>query len=256
MFDSHCHLTADPFAQDLDPVLERARAAGLSGLVCIASTPSDAQDALALARTHQGVWCTAGLHPHEAAAAADGWEDELAALLAEPEVVAVGECGLEFHYDVGPKDRQLEVLHRQVGLAQGADLPLVIHSRDADAEMIQLLQALPPGVRGVLHCFTGGEALLEAGLQADWYVSFSGIITFKRFTDQDLVRRVPGDRILVETDAPYLAPVPFRGRRNEPAHVVHTARAAAAMRGEDEEEFAARVTRNARAFYRLPDATV
>lgn len=256
MFDSHCHLTADRFDDDLDPVLERAKAAGLEGLVCIASTPADARRALHLARTHQGLWCTAGLHPHEASGAADGWMDDLAGLLAEPEVVAVGECGLEFHYDVGPKDRQLEALQLQIRLAQAAELPLVIHSRDADEEMIRILDDLPDGVRGVLHCFTGGEALLEAGLEADWYVSFSGIVTFKRFAGQEIVRRVPGNRILVETDAPYLAPVPFRGKRNEPAHVVHTARAVAAMRGEDEVEFARRVTRNARAFYRLPDAAV
>ena len=252
MFDSHCHLTADPFAEDLGPVLERARIAGLDGLVCIASNPEDAREALAVARDHDGVWCTAGLHPHEAADARDGWLEDLAALLAEPEVVAVGECGLEFHYDVGPKDRQLEVLHHQIRLAESTDLPLVVHSRDADEEMIRLFEGLPEGVRGVLHCFTGGTALLEAALEADWFVSFSGIVTFKRFAGQELVRRVPDDRILVETDAPYLAPVPFRGKRNEPAHVVHTARAVAAMRGEDEGRFAERVTRNARAFYRLP----
>jgi TatD DNase family protein len=251
MFDSHCHLTADAFDPDRDAVLARAREAGIEGVVCIASTPGDARAALALARSHDWLRATAGLHPHEASQAPEGWLEELDALLSEPEVVAVGECGLEFHYDVGPRKRQLEVLEAQIGLAEAHGLPLVVHSRDADDEMVGVLKTLPAGVRGVLHCFTGGDALLEAGLAADWYVSFSGIATFKRFTGQDQVRRVPGDRILVETDAPYLAPVPFRGKRNEPAHVVHTARALAAMRGEEEEDFAARVTRNAREFYRL-----
>lgn len=251
MFDSHCHLTADAFDPDRGLVLDRAWEAGLEGLVSIASTPEDAGRALALAQAHDGVWCTAGLHPHEAVRAGEGWVDEVAALLSRPEVVAVGECGLEFHYDVGPRERQLEVLGAQIELAEAHDLPLVVHSRDADEDMIRVLEGLPPGVRGVLHCFTGGDGLLDAGLAADWYVSFSGIATFKRFSAQEQVRRIPGDRILVETDSPYLAPTPFRGKRNEPGHVPLVARALAAMRGESEGDFAARVTRNARAFYRL-----
>lgn len=251
MFDSHCHLTADAFEPDRESVLDRAWAAGLEGVVSIGSTPQDARRALALAKASDRLWCTAGLHPHEVMRAGEGWAEEVEALLPQPEVVAVGECGLEFHYDVGPRERQLEVLQLQIELAEAHDLPLVVHSREADEEMIQVLDELPAGVRGVLHCFTGGDGLLDAGLAADWYISFSGIVTFKRFSGQDQVRRVPGDRILVETDSPYLAPTPFRGKRNEPGHVVHTARALAAMRGEPEGDFAARVTRNARAFYRL-----
>ena len=220
-------------------------------MVSIASHPADAREALVLARRTPGVWCTAGLHPHEAATARPGWVEEVASLLAEPEVVAVGECGLEFHYDVGPRERQIEVFLAQIRLADATGLPLVVHSRDADEDMTAFLRDLPPGVRGVLHCFTGGDELLDAGLDAGWYVSFSGIVTFKRFDGHERVRRVPDDRILVETDSPYLAPVPFRGKRNEPAHVIHTARAVAAMRGEDEAEFFERVTRNARAFYGL-----
>ncbi|HSM04875.1 MAG TPA: TatD family hydrolase [Longimicrobiales bacterium] len=254
-FDSHCHLTAEAFDADRDEVLERARAAGVVGMVCVASTPTDADAARALARDHADVWATAGVHPHEAGKAAGGRVDEVAARLDDPRVVAVGECGLEFHYDVAPRAVQLAVLEAQVELAARHDLPLVIHSRDADEDMIAVLRGLPEGVRGVLHCFTGGDALLDAALDADWYVSFSGIATFKRFAEGHQVRRVPEHRILVETDSPYLAPVPYRGKRNEPAHVVHTTRALAEMRGEAPGTFGERVARNARALYRLGGET-
>jgi TatD DNase family protein len=253
-FDSHCHLTAAVFREDRDAVLARARQAGVAGMVCIASTPADAEEALELARAHPDVWATAGVHPHEAGQVEPGWEGEVERLLTHPRVVAVGECGLDFHYDFGPREAQFRVLDTQVEMAARHDLPLVIHSRSADPEMIAVLRSLPAGVRGVLHCFTGGDALLEAGLEADWYVSFSGITTFKRFDGADQIRRVPEDRILVETDAPYLAPVPFRGKRNEPAHVVHTTRRVAEIRGVDPEDFARTVAGNARTFYRLEGA--
>lgn len=252
-FDSHCHLTADAFQEDREAVLERARAAGVTGMVCIASTPGDAAGALALARTHPDLWSTAGLHPHEAGEAPEGWEAAVRELLPHPRVVAVGECGLDFHYDFAPRRAQLAVLETQVELAAEFDLPLVIHARDADEEMISVLRDLPDGVRGVLHCFTGGDELLETGLAAGWYVSFSGIVTFKRFDTPEQVRRVPADRILVETDSPYLAPVPHRGKRNEPAFVNLTAHRVAEIRGEDPARFARQVDANARTFYRLPD---
>jgi TatD DNase family protein len=250
-FDSHCHLTAEAFDADRDEVLHRARAAGVAGMVCVASTPQDADAARDLAGRNADVWATAGVHPHESGSLAGDWVAEVSERLEDPRVVAVGECGLEFHYDVAPRSVQLAVLDAQVELAEAHDLPLVLHSRDADEDMIGVIRGLPRGVRGVLHCFTGGDALLDAALEADWHVSFSGIVTFKRFDGGERVQRVPGDRILVETDSPYLAPVPHRGRRNEPAHVIHTTRTVAAIRGEDPDAFGARVVRNARAFYRL-----
>lgn len=250
-FDSHCHLTSERFQDDRGDVLARARAAGVAGMVCIASTPEDAWDAVALADAEPDVWATAGVHPHEAGNVGEGWQETVASLLVHPRVVAVGECGLDYHYDYGPRAAQLQVLAAQVTLARRFDLPLVIHSRSADEDMIRILEDLPDGVRGVLHCFTGGDELLEAGLERDWYVSFSGIATFRTFEAQAQVCRVPEDRILVETDSPYLAPVPHRGKRNEPAFVVETTRRVAEIRGEDPEAFARRVVRNARAFYRL-----
>jgi TatD DNase family protein len=251
LFDSHCHLTADDFAEDRDVVLERARAAGVMGLVTIASDPDDADRALSLARRESGVWSTAGLHPHEAGAGDPSWVDRVRSLLREPEVVAVGECGLDFHYDHAPRARQREVFEAQIGLAAEMGLPLVVHSRDADQETIEVLLGLPPGVRGVLHCFTGGDHLLETALAAGWWVSFSGLVTFKRFDAADRVRRIPEDRLLIETDSPYLAPVPHRGERNEPARLVATAAVVAELRGTDPAALAAHTTRNAREFYAI-----
>lgn len=254
LFDSHCHLTSDAFSDDLEAVLGRAREAGVTGLTCIASTPRDARDALALARRHDGVWCTAGIHPHEADAATPGALEEVRALLGEPEVVAVGECGLDFHYDFAPRERQLEVFRGQVALAGETGLPLVVHSREADREMTAELRAGAGELRGVLHCFTGGDDLLETALDAGWYVSFTGMITFRRFDAAERVRRVPADRLMVETDSPYLAPVPHRGRRNEPAHVVSTLETMARMRGVAPRELAEVTTANARRFYGLDAA--
>lgn len=252
-FDSHCHLTDEAFATDRVDVVERARRAGVDRMVAIASDAEDAARALALARSMEGVWCTAGIHPHEAAGATPEALDRVRALLDEPEVVAVGECGLDFYYDNAPREAQRSAFEAQIELAEETGLPLVVHTREADEDTMALLRTLPGGVRGVLHCFTGGDALLETALASDWYVSFSGLVTFKRFDAEHRVRAVPDDRLLVETDAPYLAPVPHRGRRNEPALVVETIRAVAGMRGVDYEVLASLTARNAERFYGLAD---
>jgi TatD DNase family protein len=250
LFDSHCHLTAGAFEQDLEPVLARARAEGVTELVTIASDPGDAERALGLARETAGLWSSAGLHPHEAGQFDDSTIAELRRLSAEPEVVAIGEAGLDFHYDNAPRERQLECFKAQLSLAAELDLPIVVHSRDADAETAALLRDAT-GVRGVLHCFTGGPELLDAGLEAGWMVSFSGIVSFRRFDGVDLVRRVPDDRLLIETDSPYLAPVPNRGRRNEPSLLPLICAAVAGIRDQALETIADVTWRNARAFYGL-----
>ncbi len=250
LFDSHCHLTADTFAEDLDAVLSRAREAGVEELVTIASDPGDAEAALSLVRGRPDLRCTAGLHPHEADRFGPGALAAIRRLLAEPEVVAVGETGLDFHYEHAPRGRQRESFEAQVDLARESGLPLVVHTRAADRETIEVLRGVGDA-RGVLHCFTGGAELLEAGLAAGWHVSFGGIATFRGFDGADLVRRVPEDRLLIETDSPYLAPVPLRGRRNEPAFLVHTCAALAEIRGVTPAELAAVTRANARAFYRL-----
>ena len=252
MIDSHCHLTDAAFDADRAEVVARAREAGVEGLVCIASDPDDALAALAFAHETDGAWCTAGIHPHEAADPQPEDLIRLRALVEHDEVVAIGECGLDFHYDHSPRATQLQVFEAQVALAEETGLPLVVHSRTADDETESVIRSTDGRVSGVLHCFTGGEGLFRAALEADWYVSFSGLVTFKRFDGEGPVRAVPADRLLVETDAPYLAPAPHRGRRNEPALLRHTVEALAGFRGEDADELGARTARNAARFYRLP----
>ena len=250
LFDSHCHLTAEAFDEDVGPVLARARAEVVTELVTIASDLDNTTRALELARNTDGVWCSAGLHPHEADRFDDSTISGLRRLAAVPEVVAIGEAGLDFHYDNAPRERQHECFEAQLALAAELDLPIVVHSRDADSATAGLLRAAA-GVRGVLHCFTGGPGLLEAGLEAGWMVSFSGIVSFRRFEGGELVRQVPDERLLIETDSPYLAPVPNRGRRNEPSFLPLTCAAIAGIRDQAPEAIAELTRRNARAFYGL-----
>ena len=251
LFDSHLHLSDQMFEEDRSEVLQRARDAGVSELVTVASDPADARRAIDLAGASPGVWATVGLHPHEAAAFSDELLDELAELAARPEVVAIGETGLDYHYDNSPREEQRHAFRSQLQLAERTGLPVVVHSRDADDEMAALISEFAGRVRGVLHCFTGGDELLTAGLDAGWFVSFSGIITFKKFDGGEAVRRVPADRLLVETDSPYLSPVPRRGRRNEPSHLIHTCRRLAEIRGDGPETTAEITRHNALVFYNL-----
>ncbi len=251
-FDSHCHLTDERFAGDVEGVLERARAVGVEGLVTIGVGVADARVALAIAEAHEGVWATAGIHPHDAASADEPVFDTLRAMAKQEKCVAIGEIGLDYHYDNSPRDVQRRVFQRQLELAAELRLPVCIHSREAEEDTAALLgQAASAGVTGVLHCFSSGPVLLDAGLEAGWYVSFAGVVTFKKYDGQAFVRAVPADRLLVETDAPYLAPVPHRGTRNEPAFVPLVAAGVAAVRGEDPEALGGRTTENARRFYRI-----
>lgn len=254
MFDSHLHLTAEVFDADVDAVISRARAAGVTRFVTVASNPSDARAALALARRHEGLYSTAGLHPHEASDFDDATTDELAGLLREPEVVAVGEAGLDFHYDHSPREAQHAAFEAQLDLAEEFSLPIVVHSRSADEDMLGVLRRRGASVRGILHCFTGGDDLLNAGLDAGWFVSFGGIITFGSFAASAALRRVPWDRLLIETDSPYLAPVPKRGKRNEPSFLPHTCARLAELRGVSLEAAAEYTARAAANFYGVETA--
>ncbi|MFQ5746994.1 MAG: TatD family hydrolase [Gemmatimonadota bacterium] len=255
LFDSHLHLTDGAFTDDRDEVVARARAVGVEEMVTVATTPEDAATALALARATDGAWSTAGLHPHEADALDETAVGTVRRLAAEPEVVAIGETGLDFHYDHAPRGRQAAAFETQLGLAAELGLPVVVHSREADAETEAAIVRFAGRVRGVLHCFTGGRGLLDRALEADWFVSFGGIVTFRNFDAADNVARVPDDRLLIETDSPYLAPVPRRGRRNEPANLPHTCARIAAMRGVTPEALAERTRRNARSFYAIDSPT-
>ena len=253
LFDSHCHLTDAAFRDDREAVLLRASEAGVTRLVSIASNVADAREALALARAAAGrptrIWCTAGVHPHEAGRAAPGDLDAIRALAAEPEVVAVGETGLDYHYDNAPRDVQRRLFDEHLALGAETGLPVVVHAREADDDVAAALRAMPPGTRGVLHCFTGGDAAFVEAMAAGWYVSFSGIASFKSFGAVERLREVPSDRLLVETDSPYLAPIPNRGRRNEPAFAAHVVEAVARHLGADPGEVARRTTENACRFY-------
>ena len=178
---------------------------------------------------------------------------EIRRLAAQPRVVAIGETGLDFHYDNSPRAAQRASFAAHLEMGRALDLPVVVHCREADDDLRELLREGGAGTRGLLHCFSSGRELLEDALKLGWYVSFAGMITFRRFAGENLVRAVPDDRILVETDSPYLAPVPHRGKTNEPAFVMHTARRAAEIRNQDPDWFAARCAANARELFRLPE---
>lgn len=249
-FDSHLHLTDRRFDDDREAVLERARRAGVREMVTVGTGPEDARAAIRLASATPGVWATVGLHPHEASRFTDAVLEELRGLAAEPAVVAIGETGLDFHYENSPRDEQRECFRAQMELAAELALPVVVHSRDADRETAGMVRHFAGRVVGILHCFTGGPELLDAGLEAGWSVSFSGIATFAPELAES-VTRVPDDRLLIETDSPYLAPVPKRGRRNEPAFLPFTRAHVANLRDRPEREVAEATRRNARALYRL-----
>jgi TatD DNase family protein len=236
LIDSHCHLDGKPFAADRQAVIRRAREAGVDTLVAIGLQP-----AVELAEADENIYAVVGVHPHEAAQASGL---EAAPLLSHPKVVAVGEIGLDYHYDFSPRDTQRAVFEGQLQLAAEANLPVVIHTREAWADTVAILKAHGPR-RGIFHCFSGGPAEAEEALALGFHLSFSGIITFPKAEDiREAARLAPLDRLLVETDAPYLAPVPFRGKRNEPAYIVHTARRLAELRGVSFDEIAALTTAN------------
>jgi TatD DNase family protein len=254
MIDSHAHLTDPRFAGEEEEVLRRAREAGVEAVVSIGTTADDSRAAAALAERFPDVFASAGVHPHSAEQATEEAFAAIRELAARPRVVAIGETGLDFFYDNAPRRTQREAFARHLRLGVELDLPVVVHAREADEDTAALLREAGPASRGILHCFSSGAALLETALGLGWYVSFAGMITFARYEAADLLRAVPLDRLLVETDSPYLAPVPFRGKRNEPAYVASVARRAAELRGEDAEELAAATARNARLLYRLPGA--
>jgi TatD DNase family protein len=231
LVDTHCHLGDEAFAGDRTAVAERAFAAGVGHVVVVGESRSSTELGLALAAADSRVSTTAGIHPHDARS----WTGESASWLAEqlrdPRVVACGEIGLDYHYDHSPRDTQRHVFERQMALAGAAGKPVVIHAREADADVAAVLRAFPR-VTAVLHSFSSGTTLFDAGAALGHYVSFSGMVTFRSWALDDFVRAVPADRLLVETDAPFLAPVPHRGHRNEPAFVPLVAARVAAVRGD------------------------
>lgn len=257
LIDSHCHLDPQYFPAGAEEPIARAEAAGVGGFVVVGvgKDLAPARAAVALARKHPGrVVAVAGVHPHDAVTLDDELYDELAVLAREPEVAAIGEIGLDYHYDNSPRDVQRRTFARLLGLARDLKKPIVIHTREAAADTLDILAS--EGARdvgGVIHCFSEDRAFAERAFDLGFDVSFSGIVTFKNAASvHDVARWAPIDRILVETDSPYLAPVPMRGKPCEPAYVVHTARRVAELRGVSVEEIAEATRRNTeRAFRRV-----
>ena len=256
LIDSHCHLTDRQFDQDREETLVRAKAAGVEKILTVASHKSDSLTIARFLDSMSGrvetpdLWGTAGIHPHDAEGAEEGDLDVIRELAeGHSRIVAIGETGLDFYYDHSPRELQEGLFRDHLALAEALSLPVVVHSRSSDEAMTGILKEWGSRVRGVLHCYTGGPDQLHAALNAGWMVSFTGLITFKKYDGQELVRSVPSDRLMVETDAPYLAPVPHRGRRNEPAFVAKVAEGLAALRSEDLEEVQGYTTENAVRFF-------
>lgn len=251
--DSHAHLADAAFTGDRDAVISRARTAGALAVVCIGESLATAAVAAQLAAANpRFVFATAGIHPHDAAAF-DALRDvpKLRDLLTSS-AVAVGECGLDYHYDNSPPEAQRAAFAAQIALADELKKPVVVHTRDAEDDTRAMIRdARAVGVLGVLHCYTGSHSLAECALDAGWYISFSGIVTFNKWADDDLLRLVPRDRLLVESDSPYLAPVPFRGKRNEPAWVAHTLSKIAAARSDDPLELGRATVENTQRLFGL-----
>jgi TatD DNase family protein len=251
LIDSHCHLDFPDFRDELDAVVARAREAGIGCMVTISTRVRRHDDLLTIAGRFADVYCSVGTHPHHAHEELDIGPAELVSRTRHPKVVAIGEAGLDYHYDNSPREAQERGFRAHIAASRETGLPLVIHAREADADVARILreETGQGPFPAVLHCFTGGRDLARTGVELGCYVSFSGILTFKR---SDALRAIaaelPADRILVETDAPYLAPQPWRGKRNEPAYVAETARVLAQCRGVDPEAIARQTTEN---FFRL-----
>lgn len=256
LIDTHCHLDFPDFAPELEAIVARARAAGVARMVTISTHVSRFERVRAVAERYDDVFFTVGTHPHHAHEEPEASVEELTALARHPKCVAFGEAGLDYHYDRAPRDAAQRVFRTHIAAARACGLPLVIHSRDADADCAAILkEEMGQGAfAALLHCFTSSRALAETALELDLYISFSGVVTFKNSQElREIARDVPLERMLVETDAPFLAPVPRRGKRNEPAYIADTARVLAEVKGVAVAELARETTQNAlRLFSRMP----
>jgi TatD DNase family protein len=252
LVDSHCHLDFDDFKDDFPEILTRAQQAGVQTMVSINTRISNFPELLAIAEAHEAIYCTVGVHPHSAEKEPETEPETLIALADHPKVIAIGETGLDFFYDKSPRDIQETLFRNHIAAARETGLPVIVHTRDADDDCMRILEdeQAKGAFTGLVHCFTAGPELAERALAMGFYISLSGIVTFKNASSitQTIKDLVPMDRILVETDAPYLAPMPHRGKRNEPAFTAHTAKFLASLLGVEYETFATETTNN---FYRL-----
>ena len=252
LIDSHCHLNYEGLADRQDEVLSAARERGVAGFLNISTRQCEWNDVIAAAESNDDVWASVGVHPHEADAHPDLGAAALVEAANHPRVIASGECGLDYYYDKSGRAAQRQRFEAHIEAARQTGLPLVVHTRDAEDDTRAIIaDARSAGAIGVLHCYTGSHALAELAIDSGWYVSFAGMVTFKKWADDDLLRLVPRDRLLVESDSPYLAPMPFRGKRNEPAWVSRTLAKVASARDDDALELGKATVANARRLFAL-----
>jgi TatD DNase family protein len=263
-FDSHAHLESSRFEGDLESVMERARSAGVTRIMTCGSDLATSAGCVEIARAYSGVYAAAGIHPHEARTLGDGGDaldpavmeqswDQIRAWADQGKIVAVGEIGLDYHYDFSPRTVQQAVLSAQLSLAEELDLPVILHTRESDDDLRRIVESGPPRLRGVLHCFMGGASLADWALSRGLYLGVAGPVTFKNADDvRDMVRTAPLERLLIETDSPYMAPHPHRGERNEPALVRRVAERIAEIRSLSVEQLARITTDNALRLFGVP----
>jgi TatD DNase family protein len=253
LFDTHSHLNAPQFAEDLETVLERARAAGVARIVIPGYDRDACERAVLLAETHAGLYAAVGYHPTDVRGLTDKDYDQLAEWAQRKQVVAIGEIGLDYHWDTTTKEEQDTAFRRQIRLAKELDLPIIIHDREAHADIVRILKEEgAKQVGGIMHCFSGSWEMAKDCMHMNFRISFGGPVTFKNAKrPQEVAKQVPADYLLIETDAPYLTPEPHRGKRNEPAYVAHVAEKIAALRGVDVEEICAVTWKNAEQLFRL-----
>ena len=255
--DSHAHIDGHEFDADRKEVIERAQAAGVSLILNVGTGDPHSgafERAVELGKAHESIFTAIGTHPHDARLYDDAAEEKIKNLINNEHVIAWGEIGLDFHYDNSPRDVQVDVFRRQLRAARECDLPVVIHTREAEAETIEILQSEYEGAqrRGVFHCFSGSMNLAQRAIEIGFMISFSGIVTFKKAEElRDVARQVPLNCLLIETDCPYLTPIPYRGKRNEPAYVVEVARCLAGLHGVDTEEIGRITSENFNRFFGL-----
>jgi TatD DNase family protein len=254
LFDSHAHLNQDDFDADRDELIARAQAAGVETIVTVGYSLASSRQSIDIAARYPGVYAAVGIQPNDTIHAAAGDWDEIVSLASAPRVVALGETGLDRYWNTSPLTLQQDYFDRHLRLSQQIGLPFIVHTRESDAEVLEMLrEAHKRGpLSGVMHSFTGSAATAAECVALGMYISFAGMVTFKKSDDlRAVAATIPADRILIETDSPYLSPHPLRGKRNEPANVAHTAACLAAARGVDVETFAAQTTANARALFRV-----
>ena len=245
--DSHCHLNFDDYQEDLDEVIDRAKSVGIGTMLNICTKLDEASAIIEIAQSRPGIYCTVGVHPHEAKEAVDAGNlpAELRRLATENKVVGLGETGLDFYYEHSPRAEQTQSFKGHIQVAKETGLPLIIHTRDAEEETVKCLDSEKGNVSGVFHCFSGSQHLADKALEMGFYISVSGIVTFKKADElREVIKTVPLERMLLETDAPYLAPVPMRGKRNEPAFMIHTAEFVADLKGVSMEKLAESTSKN------------